>query len=111
MNKNTLPNMPVWAAIMSASCLPFFYRDFECPREWEYPASDPASFYEYIVDEFFNSRKFEYKKSKYCSGNIISSLPMELLTNQTTLSTMFAYDTESKVEPYLNVGFSFDMNE
>ena len=34
MNKNTMPNMPVWAAIVSSSCLPYFYRDFECPREF-----------------------------------------------------------------------------
>jgi len=26
MNKNTLPNIPVWAAIVSATSLPIFYR-------------------------------------------------------------------------------------
>jgi hypothetical protein len=94
MNKNTLPNMPVWAAIVSASCVPYFYHDFECPREWEYPVSGQNSYSEYIVNEYFKCNIFDYKKAKYLSGNIISSLPMELLTNETILSKMFAFDPD-----------------
>lgn len=76
MNKNTLPNMPLWAAIVSASCLPYFYRDFECTREWENTATDIASLYDLLVNHFFNRNSVVYKQAKYISGNIISSLPM-----------------------------------
>jgi hypothetical protein len=76
MNKNTLPNMPVWAAIVSASCLPYFYRDFECPREWENGATNSASLYDLLVNDFFKSNNVNYKQAKYISGNIISSLPL-----------------------------------
>jgi hypothetical protein len=111
MNKNTLPNMPVWAAIVSASCVPYFYHDFECPREWEYPVSGQNSYYEYIVNEYFKCNILDYQKAKYLSGNIISSLPMELLTNETILSKMFAFDPDQKDEPYLHIGFAFDSHQ
>lgn len=28
INKNTMPNMPIWAAILSATSLPGFYKSF-----------------------------------------------------------------------------------
>jgi hypothetical protein len=34
MNKNTTPNMPVWAAITAATSLPFFYPYFKVNKEW-----------------------------------------------------------------------------
>jgi hypothetical protein len=109
MNKNTLPNMPVWAAIVSASCLPYFYKDFECPREWVRGDSDTASLYEFIVDDFFKSSDGSHSQAKFISGNIISSLPLELLTNETTLEKKFAFEHEG--EPYLHVGFAFNCGD
>lgn len=29
MNKNTVPNMPVWAAILASTSLSFLYREYE----------------------------------------------------------------------------------
>jgi hypothetical protein len=29
LNKNTMPNMPVWAAIIAATSIPFFYPYFK----------------------------------------------------------------------------------
>lgn len=34
MNKNTMPNIPLWAAVVASTSLPFFYREFECSTEW-----------------------------------------------------------------------------
>jgi hypothetical protein len=55
MNKNTVPNMPVWAAIVSATSLPFFYRYFKANKEWSEKGSESGSFYSILVDYFFNN--------------------------------------------------------
>lgn len=94
MNKNTLPNMPIWAAIVCSSCLPYFYSDFECPKEWENPTLDLNSQYKHLVADFFSFNPIDHKKGKYSSGNIISSLPLELLTNQTALPKMFSFEDD-----------------
>jgi hypothetical protein len=52
MNKNTAPNMPLWAAILASSSIPFFYKAFDCPKDWENPSFDTASIYQFIVDDF-----------------------------------------------------------
>jgi hypothetical protein len=38
---------------------------------------------------------FDSPFTKYISGNFISSLPMELLTNQTALKRMFVLDDDN----------------
>ncbi len=37
LNKNSMPNMPIWAAIVATSSLPFYYRFFEGNRDWDSP--------------------------------------------------------------------------
>jgi hypothetical protein len=59
------------------------------------------------VNDYFKCNILVYKKAKYLSGNIISSLPLELLTNETTLSKMFAFDTKGEIEPFLHIGYAF----
>ena len=74
--------MPVWAAILATSSLPLFHEYFVANKEWEAP--DSESFYEFYVKDFFNA--FHDKKeriTRYTSGNMISSLPLDLLLNNT----------------------------
>lgn len=53
LNKNLMPNMPLWAAVVATSSLPFFNSCFEANKEWE--ASDMASFYDFFVYDFFKA--------------------------------------------------------
>lgn len=34
LNKNTTPNMPLWAAIIASSSLPFLHDFFQANKEW-----------------------------------------------------------------------------
>ena len=34
LNKNSMPNMPLWAAIVASSSLPFYHKFFEANRAW-----------------------------------------------------------------------------
>lgn len=82
LNKNTMPNMPVWAAILATSSIPIFHHYFEARKEWE--ATDSSSFYEFFVYDFFNSLKDSNRRvTRYTSANFISSVPLELVTNNT----------------------------
>jgi hypothetical protein len=45
MNKNTMPNIPLWAAVVASTSHPFFYREFESSKDWENPVFDKASLF------------------------------------------------------------------
>jgi hypothetical protein len=51
LNKVTTPSMPVWAAIIASSSLPFFHKYFQANKEWEAVSSE--SFPDHLLDEFF----------------------------------------------------------
>ena len=82
LNKNTMPNMPLWAAIVATSTLPFYHDFFEGSQEWE--TTNAKSFQYFFIYEFFKTNKLRDKnKIQFTSGNFVSSLPLELLTNST----------------------------
>jgi hypothetical protein len=82
LNKNTTPNMPLWAAILAASSLPFLHTFFESNKEWEAPS--PEEFNDHFLYEFFKADPGNQTRvNKYTSANFLSSLPLELLTNST----------------------------
>jgi hypothetical protein len=88
LNKNSMPNMPVWAAIVATSTLPLMYQYFEASKEWE--AAGAASFYDFFVYDFFKAFGDKDKRiTRYTSGNVVSSLPLELLTNNTLKKNFF----------------------
>lgn len=87
-NKNTMPNMPVWAAILATSSIPLFHHYFEGRKEWEAP--ETSSFYDIFVYEFFSPLTDKQKKlTRYLSANLISSVPLELTTNNTIEARIF----------------------
>lgn len=51
LNKVTTPSMPVWAAIIASSSLPFFHKYFQANKEWEAVSSE--SFPDHLLEEFF----------------------------------------------------------
>jgi hypothetical protein len=56
MNKNTMPNIPLWAAIVASASHPFFYREFESSKDWENHVFDKASLFQRIVNDFFTTK-------------------------------------------------------
>jgi hypothetical protein len=47
LNKNTMPNMPLWAAILAASSVPFLHQFFESNKEWE--ATTSKDFHDFFI--------------------------------------------------------------
>ena len=88
INKSITSNMPVWAAILATSSLPIFHDHFVANKEWEAP--DSESFYEFFVQNFFEAFQDKNKRiTRFTSGNIVSSLPLELLLNDTIQKKIF----------------------
>jgi hypothetical protein len=56
MNKNTVPNMPVWAAILASTSLSFLYREYEIRKEWTHKPLENSSLYTNIVVDFFDKK-------------------------------------------------------
>jgi hypothetical protein len=84
LNKNTMPNMPLWAAILAASSVPFLHNFFDSNKEWE--STTPEEFHDFFLYEFFKAdadTDNNSRANKYTSANFVSSLPLELLTNDT----------------------------
>lgn len=80
--------MPLWAAIIATSTTPFIHAFFEAEKGWETP--NLSSFYSYWVNQFFQIEEDSKPgKTKYISGNFVSSVPLELLTNTTISNEIF----------------------
>ena len=52
LNKMTFPDMPVWAAIIASSSLPFLFDYFVAPVEWQ--GGDKNTFHDMVIDKFFS---------------------------------------------------------
>jgi hypothetical protein len=80
VNRFTRPNMPVWAAIVASTSMPLLLPDVDFLEEWEYsPFLDSKM--RKLVNYFFSSPEDKLQQS-FFSANFISTLPLELLTNQ-----------------------------
>ena len=96
INKNLMPNMPIWAAILATSSLPLFHDHFAANQEWEAP--DSESFCEYFVNNFFQAFQDKNQRiTSFTSGNIVSSLPLELLLNNTIQKNIFKDDVHENL--------------
>ena len=74
--------MPVWAAILASSSVPFLHKFFEANKEWQ--AIETKSFKKFFIYEYFKADSDEKTRvNRYASANLVSSLPLELLTNDT----------------------------
>lgn len=74
--------MPIWAAIVASSSLPFLHNMFEANKEWEAP--NIVDFNEAYLYDFFKAEPDNDSRiTRFLSGNFISSIPLELLSNNT----------------------------
>ena len=90
--------MPVWAAIIASTSMPFVFPDFTFQEEWEFsPFTDSRM--RKLVHYFFDSPKEKTRESFVC-GNYVSTLPLELLTNPRMAKESFVHSKERE-EDYL----------
>lgn len=77
INHHTRPNMPVWAAIVATTSMPEFFRPLPDMKEWAERPVD--SFRERETKEYF--RKKTEKRSVLRSADILTKLPLDLISN------------------------------
>ena len=67
--------MPLWAAIIASSSLPFYHKFFEGRKEWT--ATDKNSFSLFFMLDFFRAEQDTTNRvAHYTSANLISSVPL-----------------------------------
>ena len=79
VNRHTFPEMPVWAAILSASSFPSLFQPLRSKATWcEEIDTNPEKRY---LKRFFASETTK-KLPVLVSGNLLASLPLEYVTNR-----------------------------
>ena len=108
LNKNSTPNMPLWAAIIASSSLPFYHKFFEGRKEWT--ATDKTSFFKFFMLDFFRAEPDTTNRiTHYTSANLISSVPLQLLTNKTLKNEIFSSKSENnKYSKYKTFALCFN---
>ena len=98
LNYLTRPSMPVWAAIIATSSLPFFFKPFPDQKEWNYY---PESSHEDRLTKgyFSNDRNLS---NYYQSADLLMKHPLELISNEKLKSII----TREKEEIYLTLNFA-----
>ena len=79
INRFTSPHMPIWAAIIASTSMPLILPECSFSEDWEFSIftdSRMRKLYHY----FFSSHE-DHLRETYISGNYVSTLPLELLTN------------------------------
>ena len=76
INHITRPNMPVWAALLATSSLPYFYRPITDYKSWRNSERKNQNI---EVASFFNEKS--HRQEYLQSANKISKIPLELVTN------------------------------
>lgn len=72
--------MPLWAAIVASTSMPYMLPAFASDQEWEFsPYTDSRM--RKMVNYFFDTEE-KSLQTYYIAGNYLSTLPLELLTNQ-----------------------------
>ena len=98
LNYITRPSMPVWAAIIATSSLPFFFKPFPDQKEWNYY---PVSSHEdRLTKAYFRSDR--NLSNYYQSADLLMKHPLELISNEKLKSLI----TQEKEEIYLTLNFS-----
>lgn len=97
INQHTFPEMPVWAAVVTGSSFPILFPEVRSMQQWV-ERIDIQTENRYLK-QFFSDG--EYKRSPiFTSGNLLSSLPLELLTNRKIRESCF----EGKDYTFLSFG-------
>ena len=76
INHITRPNMPLWAALLATSSLPYFYRPITDYKTWRNSEKRNKNI---EVASFFSEKS--HRQEYLQSANKISKIPLELVTN------------------------------
>lgn len=88
INQKTFPEMPLWAAVAIGSSLPMIFPIFKVQAHW---CRDIKTNTEVrLVKAFFAEGSFT-RSPNFVSGNLISSFPLDLLTNRKIIKEFFRY--------------------
>ena len=80
LNKNTAPNMPMWAAVKACMTIPFFMEPMRIKKGWWQKNIEGFNDYRFFkIKEQFENKK-EVPKKLY-TGDILSKLPLDIITN------------------------------
>ena len=79
-NRFTRPNMPIWAAIVASTSLPYLFPAVNFLEEWEFSPYSESRMRK--LNHYFFFNPIDKLQQSYFSANFVSSLPLELLTNQ-----------------------------
>lgn len=80
INRFTSPNFPIWAAIIASTSMPLIMPEFSFLEEWQVSSFTDGRMRKLIY--YFFSSPEDALKETFISGNFVSTLPLELLTNQ-----------------------------
>lgn len=88
INQKTFPNMPVWAAVVVGSSLPMIFPTMGTRGYW-CKKIDPNNSARYV--KAFFAEQCHSALPIFVSGNLISSFPLDLLTNRRLQDTYFKH--------------------
>jgi hypothetical protein len=97
INCHTFPEMPVWAAVVTGSSFPVLFPEIHSNSQWIQRIDSKTE--DRYLKLFFSDGQY-HRPPIFTSGNLLSSLPLELISNKKIQETCF----NGKDYTFLNFG-------